>query len=241
MGPWIPVAGAMAGAAALAGYHTLAWRSQLYGATFFGTPGHGKRLALTYDDGPNDPHTLHLLDVLARYDVKATFFLIGRFVRSRPDIVRRIIAAGHAIGNHTYSHPNLLFCSEKRLRHELYNCEKMLADAGMPPGTNGDRKLFRPPFGARRPMTLLVARAMGYLPVMWSVAGFDWKKTTAERVERHVTRSVRGGDVILLHDGGHRALGTDRAHTVRATEHLLRRYQPEGFEFVSVTEWLRRP
>jgi peptidoglycan/xylan/chitin deacetylase (PgdA/CDA1 family) len=241
MDPWIPVAGALAGASGLAAYHTLAWRSQLYGDTFLGTPGQGRRLALTYDDGPNDPHTLHLLDVLARHEVQATFFLIGRFVRSRPEIVRRIIAEGHAIGNHTYSHPNLLFCSEKRLRHELYTCEKMLADAGLPPGANGHRKLFRPPFGARRPMTLLVARAMGYVPVMWSVAGFDWRTTTAQRVERHLTRNLRGGDVILLHDGGHRAIGADRAPTVTATDRLLRRCKDEDFQFVTVTEWLKRP
>src|SRR5207302_7301079 len=74
------IGGAALGAAGFAGYHSLAWRSQFYGRTFIGTPGVGKKLALTYDDGPNDPHTLHLLDVLAKHDVKGTFFLIGKFV-----------------------------------------------------------------------------------------------------------------------------------------------------------------
>src|SRR5258708_33444357 len=100
------------GAAALgglgyAGYHSLAWRSQLYGHTFLGTPGQGRKLALTYDDGPNDPDTLLLLDVLAKHNVKATFFLIGNYVQQRRAIVRRIVTEGHEIGNHTFSHPNL--------------------------------------------------------------------------------------------------------------------------------------
>src|SRR5215471_6726192 len=91
-----------AGAASCAGYASMAPQSQLYGRTLT----HGadpKQIALTFDDGPNDPHTLRLLEVLARYEAKATFFLIGKYVRLRPDIVRAIAAAGHEIGNHTHS------------------------------------------------------------------------------------------------------------------------------------------
>src|SRR3954470_5859801 len=109
------IGGVALGAASFAGYHSLAWRSQLYGETFIGTPGQGKKLALTYDDGPNDPHTQHLLDVLAKHNVKATFFLIGKFVQQRPDIVARIIAEGHAIGNHTQTHPRLPLLSAARV------------------------------------------------------------------------------------------------------------------------------
>src|SRR2546428_12610106 len=112
------------GAAALgglgfAGYHSLAWQSQLYGRTFIGTPGDGRKLALTYDDGPNDPDTLLLLDVLSKHNVKTTFFVIGKYAEQRPDIVRKIAEAGHAIGNHTFSHPNLIVSSAKDLRLEL--------------------------------------------------------------------------------------------------------------------------
>src|SRR6266403_5087964 len=110
------------GAAAFAGYHSLAWRSQLYGRTFVGIPGQGRKLALTYDDGPNDPDTLLLLDVLAKHNVKATFFLIGKYIQQRPDIVHKIAVAGHAIGNHTQTHPNLIFTSSAALRQELNSC-----------------------------------------------------------------------------------------------------------------------
>src|SRR6266853_6796154 len=95
-----------AGAASYAGYATMAPASQLYGRTVT----HGsdpQQMALTFDDGPNDPHTMRLLDVLAKHNAKATFFLIGRYVRQCPEIARAVLAAGHEIGNHTYSHPNL--------------------------------------------------------------------------------------------------------------------------------------
>src|SRR5581483_3094604 len=98
-----------AAAASAAGYQSMAPTGQWYGKTFTGLGRRSKQLALTYDDGPNDPHTLRLLEVLSRHGTKATFFLIGRFVRQRPDIVRDIQQAGHTIGNHTFSHPNLIF------------------------------------------------------------------------------------------------------------------------------------
>src|SRR6185369_147855 len=225
---WPFIALTSAAAASYAGYATMAPGSQLYGRTLT----HGsdpKQLALTYDDGPNDPHTLHLLDVLAKHDVKATFFLIGKHVAAKPDIARRIAAAGHTIGNHTYTHPNLLFCSAARIRQELGDCEKVLADNVGP-----HSKLFRPPFGARRPAVLNVARKMGLTPVMWTVTCYDWKVTTPERVERHAARQISGGDIILLHDGGHTVMGADRGHTVAATERVVARYQGEGFSFVSL-------
>ena len=226
-------AGAAAGAVGLAGYAGMAPQSQLYGATF--TRGSDpKQLALTYDDGPNDPHTLRLLDVLAKHEVKATFFMIGRYVRQRPNIVRAVAAAGHAIGNHTFTHPNLIFRTRAELEKELRECRNAL-DEVVPQHSN----LFRPPFGGRRPVTLRIVRAEGLAPIMWSVTCFDWKATTADRVERHATRQIRGGDVILLHDGGHLAMGADRSHTVEATDRLLRRYKDQGFEFVTVSAMLK--
>jgi peptidoglycan/xylan/chitin deacetylase (PgdA/CDA1 family) len=224
---WIAGTAGLA-AAGVASYGAIAPESQLFGKTLHRLAD-PKQLALTYDDGPNDLHTLNLLDVLAKHDVKATFFLIGKHVASKPDIARRIAAAGHVIGNHTYNHPNLAFCKEERIRRELSDCQKILQE------TVGEHsKLFRPPFGARRPRVLKVARQLGFTPVMWSVTCYDWKPTTAERVERQAARQISGGDIILLHDGGHVALGADRAHTVAATERLILRYKSEGFSLVPV-------
>src|SRR5277367_3153568 len=128
-------------AASAAGYQSMSPAGQWFGRTFAGLRPGTKQLALTYDDGPNDPHTFHLLEVLARHNVKATFFLVGRFVRQRPDIARELIQAGHVIGNHTFNHPNLIFASPRTTSMELRDCEQALADAVGQPS-----RLFRPPF-----------------------------------------------------------------------------------------------
>jgi len=211
----------------------MAPQSQLFGASI-SSGSDARQLALTYDDGPNDPDTLHLLDVLAKHNVKATFFLIGRYVAQRPDIAQRIAAAGHIIGNHTNAHPNLFWCSQSRLKDELAKCCQALADA-----VGEHSNLFRPPFGARRPDVLRTVRAEGFIPVMWSVTCYDWKPTTAALVEQlavsQIAKQRDRGNIILLHDGGHRQMGADRAHTVEATDRLITRYKGE-FEFVTVPE-----
>src|SRR6266478_1714714 len=88
-----------------------------------------KQLALTYDDGPNDPYTARLLEVLAKHDVRATFFLIGGFVRQRPDIVREVVQAGHIVGNHTFTHPALTFKRASEVTAQLNRCERALTEA----------------------------------------------------------------------------------------------------------------
>jgi peptidoglycan/xylan/chitin deacetylase (PgdA/CDA1 family) len=220
---------AAAVAASAAGYQSMAPTGQWYGRTLARLPGRGKRIALTYDDGPNDPHTLRLLEVLAKHEVKATFFMIGRFVRERPEIAREVARAGHVIGNHTFTHPLLIFASAARTRLELLDCRAALHDV-----VGAHSSLFRPPFGGRRPATLSIARDLGMEPVMWNVTGYDWNAAPASVIERKVERQMRGGDVILLHDGGHKAMGADRAQTVIATDNLIRRYKDQGYEFVAV-------
>jgi peptidoglycan/xylan/chitin deacetylase (PgdA/CDA1 family) len=216
-------------AASAAGYQSMAPTGQLFGRTFTGLSPGTKQMALTYDDGPNDPHTLRLLEVLARHNVKATFFLMGRYVKQRPDIAREVMQAGHVVGNHTFSHPNLVFASADATRMELRDCEQALNDA-----VGEHSRLFRPPFGGRRAATLRIARALGLEPVMWNVTGWDWEGKPSEYVERKVSGQIRGGDVILLHDGGHAVFGADRSQTVIATDRLIARYQLEGYEFVTV-------
>jgi peptidoglycan/xylan/chitin deacetylase (PgdA/CDA1 family) len=220
-----------AAAASAAGYQSMAASGQWYGQTFArGIPG-SKQIALTYDDGPNDPHTLRLLDVLAKHSARATFFMIGRYVQERPDIARAVAQAGHVIGNHTFMHPLLIFESEVRTRTQLVDCHQALEDA-----VGEHSNLFRPPFGGRRPATLRIARELRLQTVMWNVTGYDWNAPPAAVIENRVARQMRGGDIILLHDGGHRAMGADRAQTVIATDNLIRRYKDQRYEFVTVEE-----
>jgi len=233
--------GVLASAAGLAlagsaGYQSMAPTGQWYGRTFVGLPPGARKLALTYDDGPNDPHTLRLLEVLAKHQVHATFFLIGRYVKQRPEIARAIAQAGHAIGNHTFSHPNLIFASARQTRSELEACDQAIHDAlGQHP------RLFRPPFGGRRPVTLRIARQLGMEPVMWNVTGWDWRGKPVQYVEQKIGKQVGSGDVILLHDGSHAEFGADRSQTILATDRLIGRYKAEGYEFVTVPEMMGKP
>jgi peptidoglycan/xylan/chitin deacetylase (PgdA/CDA1 family) len=224
-----------AAAATYAGYASMAPQSQLYGRTL--TCGRDpQEMALTFDDGPNDPHTYHLLDLLDKHGAKATFFVIGKYVRRRPEIARAIQEAGHAIGNHTYNHPNLIFASPARVRRELEDCRIALEDAV------GERQsLFRPPFGGRLPHVLRTCRALGLTPVMWSITAYDWNAQSPETIVNHVVRQIASrrnpkGEIILLHDGGHLAFGSNRAHTVEATRRLLEKYSAEGKKFVAIPE-----
>ena len=100
--------------------------------------------------------------------------------------------------------------------------------------------LFRPPFGGRRPAVLRIARDLGLEPVMWNVTGYDWNAPSAEYIERKVVAKVCGGDVILLHDGGHLQMGADRSRTVTATDRLISRYKTEGHEFLTIPEMMAR-
>ena len=233
----LPVTLIAAAAASYAGYATMAPESQLYGHTLTHGSDPGQ-MALTYDDGPNDPHTQHLLDLLAEHQAKATFFLIGKYVRQRPDLVRAIRSAGHVIGNHTETHPNLIFTSAEQVKNQVESCSKALQDA-----TGESAAWFRPPFGGRRPEVLRIARRLGLEPVMWSVTGYDWNAKSSEAIVSKVTKQVEGrgrkqSEVVLLHDGGHRAFGTGRHFTIEATRMLLKKYSAEK-KFVSIAELLR--
>jgi len=229
----LAVTSAIAGVAYFA-YHCYSPESQLYGRTLTHC-SNPKDLALTYDDGPNEVHTERLLEVLARHQTKATFFLIGRFVMARPQIARAIADAGHLLANHTETHPNLLFVSRSQLRRQLSDCSNAIADA-----TGVETRHFRPPFGARRPAVLQVARELGLEPVMWSITCYDWhRRASAETVLAHackgIERNQRHGHIVLLHDGGHTNLGQDRSHTVKATEKLIVRYRDQ-YSFRRVDE-----
>jgi peptidoglycan/xylan/chitin deacetylase (PgdA/CDA1 family) len=206
---------------------------QWYGRTFTGLSRRSRKVALTFDDGPNDPYTPQLLDILGRHQVKATFFMLGQFVHARPDLARMVAEAGHVIGNHTFSHPNLIFASANRVKKEIEDCQGALSDA-----VGRRSSLFRPPFGGRRPASLRMARSLGLQSIMWNVTSWDWKAPSPEYIEQKVAARLRGGSVILLHDGGHERMGIDRSKTVIATDRLIARCKAEGYAFVTIPEMM---
>jgi len=218
-------------------YAALSPQSQLFGRTLIA--GHDPaEIALTYDDGPNDAATMQLLDVLARHNIRATFFMIGRFVRQRPEIARAVHAAGHLIGNHTMTHPWLAWQSDRVIREELRGCSQALEDVlGAP------ILYMRPPHGARRPAVLRISRELGLTLVQWNVMGNDWAPVGAGGVLRKVQRGLeavreRGrGANVLLHDGYDQRMGADRSATVQATDQLLTQLVANGSRVITVDAW----
>lgn len=229
----VAIAGSLAAVARL-GMHPA---SQLFGRTLV-SGDDPNELALTYDDGPNDRSTPELLEVLNRYGVRATFFLIGKFVRQQPELVRELHAAGHLVGNHTMSHPFLANKPLGFIRREIAECNALLED------TLGSRvRYFRAPFGARRPAVLRCARELGLEPVQWNVQGNDWEPIGTAGILRRLERGLQGarkkgrGSNVLLHDGFDQSMGWDRSDSVRATQLLLDRTRGNGMRTVTVDAW----
>ncbi len=239
---WPLVAGTLATAGGLLAYNALEPKAQGFGQTFVGTPGHGRLMCLTYDDGPNTAWTPQLLELLERHDVKATFFTIGKYADAQPELLREVAAAGHAIGNHTYTHVTMPLHTDDTIRRELRQTTEAIEGAGVEMAMVQGRRLMRPPYGRRRPGTLRVLRQEGYIPVCWSVTLWDWNKhVTTEKIMRKAERQIKGGDVILLHDGCDVEMGWDRSHSIEATELILTQWkEQQGYEFVTVPEMIER-
>jgi len=241
--PTITTAAAAVTTVGLAGgctYAALSAQSQLFGKVLIASRNPNE-LALTYDDGPNDIVSERLLDVLAQHDVRATFFLIGNYVRQRPQITRAIAGAGHLIGNHTMTHPWLAWQSSARIRQELAGCNAILEDTlGIP------IRYFRAPHGARRPAVLRIARELGLTTVQWNIITKDWQPVGAEEIAARTIRGITRNQQqncasnIVLHDGGQAGLGQPRLPTVDATKLLLDKYNPHtGTKFVTVDSWVQ--
>jgi peptidoglycan/xylan/chitin deacetylase (PgdA/CDA1 family) len=231
--------GAAAGAGLAVGAY--AYASTWPGSRIFGkaltAPERPGELALTFDDGPNATWTPRLLDVLAMHDVRATFFLLGGRAEAEPNLVRRIAGAGHVIGNHSWSHPNMARSSSDVIREQLRRTQGALEQI-----TGAAVKFFRPPYGARRPAVFRIAREMGLKLVLWNAMTSDWDDPSAERIARQLAERIdslrqRGHATnIVLHDGGHRDPAADRAPSVAAAERLIERYK-EICRFVTLDAW----
>ena len=210
--------------------------SQIFGRTLT-APRKPGELALTFDDGPNPAWTPRLLDLLAEHNVHATFFLIGRFAKVERELARRIADAGHLIGNHTWSHPDLSRLPDSNVLDELTRTNDLLAEI-----TGNPMIYFRPPFGARRPYVLKLARQLGLVPVTWNAMTTDWNEPSADKISKNLvgkieTNQRRGyATNIVLHDGGSRGQGADRGPAITAAAQLLERYH-RTHTFVTLDAW----
>ncbi len=187
-----------------------------------------KRIALTFDDGPDERYTPEILDILREYGVKATFFVVGSNCRMCPEIIKRELDEKHEIGNHTYSHPRLKTLSSKQLISEIIETENIIYEI-----SEYSPKLFRPPEGVYTKQISNVVDRLEYLPVTWSVDTLDWKGTSAEKITEAVLSSPFSGMIILCHD-----YNSFTSHTAEALRMFIPELQRQGYEFVTVSELL---
>ena len=187
-----------------------------------GTP----RVALTFDDGPDPVHTRRVLEILDRYGVRATFFCVGHHVAALPDEVRRIAAAGHELGNHSWSHPYLPDLTADQLREQLDRTAEVVARVAGEAPTR-----FRPPYGALTPEVLAALEGYPTTLTMWDVDSRDWTRPGPERIAATVLEAAGPGSVVLMHEGA-----GDRGQTVQALPSIVEGLLERGLDLVTVGE-----
>lgn len=229
--PMIAGAGSLAAGAAGVYYATSAVRSQWLGPTDWRGRTDTASVALTFDDGPSED-TERILEVLRAYELKATFFMLGRQVELFPQTARRVVTDGHEIGNHSYSHPVYLFRSSGATRLQLERAQEIIATI-----TGKQPRLARPPCGVRTPAYFAAARRLGLRTVQWDVAGFDWKERTSAEIASSVLREASAGSIVLLHDGDS-ALIRDRSATVAALPMIIEGLKARGLGVVPLSQLL---
>ena len=186
----------------------------------------GKRIALSFDDGPHPTFTPQILALLEKYEIKATFFMIGCNVATYPSVAKAVAEAGHEIGNHTYTHPHMREITLKMLKDEVEETERILADHGI-----CKPRLFRPPEGFRSAEQVKALESCGYQTVIWSLDTHDWQGRPTEEIVSVVLNGIQGGDVLLFHDYTSR-----RNTTITALERLIPKLLEDGYEFVTVSD-----
>ena len=181
----------------------------------------GDVVYLTFDDGPNPEYTPQMLDVLARYDARATFFVVGRLAQAYPDIIQRIAAEGHTIANHTWRHEDLAGLSREAFDETISRTQAVLGDLAAP--------CLRPPYGSMDAYTREWAASHGLTLLTWDASPADWLRPPAEEIADYIVKWARPGIVMLLHDGG-----GDRSRTVQGVDMALERLADRGLRYEPV-------
>lgn len=211
--------------------------SSLFYPTITHGPRIGKRVALSFDDGPDPVVTPQVLDVLAQHGVRATFFVIGKSLTEQTQLARRMLAEGHVIANHSWRHSRWqnfrLFSWHLR---EIGQCDRAIAalDGGQ------QARLYRPPVGLKQPELARAVWVHGLTLVAWSLHSHDTRLKDPQRIARRVLGKIRGGDIVLLHDG-HDLAGRQRPQCVAALRLILDGLHARGFECVTVSDLLQLP
>ncbi|MFC4598279.1 polysaccharide deacetylase family protein [Cohnella hongkongensis] len=189
------------------------------------------RVALTFDDGPDNNYTVEILDILKKYDVKATFFLVGTQVKKFPETAKRIVDEGHAVGNHSWSHGDLTKLSSKARAEQLDRAQRIIEEA-----TGASPRLARAPYGALSKEALATIHESRMKHVAWTVDTKDWAGTSVEDMYENVMSHTRDGGIILMHSFGGRKNALE--HTVKLLPKIIEDLRAEGYDLVTVEEMI---
>jgi peptidoglycan/xylan/chitin deacetylase (PgdA/CDA1 family) len=201
---------------------------QLFGDWVARIDTHEKVVALTFDDGPHPVHTPRMLDLLDRLDIRATFFMMGRNVERYPDVAREVVARGHDVGNHSYSHPKMIWMTPAAIRDEIDRADRLLRDVGVTGAIH-----FRPPHAVKFVVLPYVLSQTGRLSVLGDVDPKEWKQRPAEVMIPAVLDQVRPGSILPFHD-------PHGAETLKTVDAVVTTLLAQGYRFETVSEFIRR-
>ena len=187
------------------------------------------KIAITFDDGPHPKKTREILEILKKFNVKSTFFVVGVNVKNYPETIDLIVSDGHEIGNHTFSHSVLKAKSLQEIKKELFDTEMVLKEHNV-----SSVELLRPPCGLYDDNLLKAAKDMDYKIVLWTVDTEDWAHKSLDDIVSNVLKNVHGGDIILFHD-----YTSGISNTVKSLEIIIPKLLDMGFELVTVSELLQ--
>ncbi len=184
-------------------------------------------VALTFDDGPNPNHTEKILNILKKYKIKATFFVLGSFAERYPEIIKKIYNQGHTIANHTMSHPMLTRVNQKQLEYQILETNKIIKKI-----TGHTPTCIRPPYGMTNHHIHKYIKSIGMVSINWDLNSFDYKKLGSNKLAHWVLKKSQPGYVILMHDGG-----GDRKQTIKALPIIIEGFQKRGMGFAKICEF----
>ncbi|MBZ4653675.1 MAG: polysaccharide deacetylase [Peptococcaceae bacterium] len=182
-----------------------------------------KKVAISFDATWGSTRTPQLLSILAKYNLKTTFFLTNIWLKQYPDLAKEIAAAGHEIGLHSANHPKLTDLNDEKIRQELLDNAKHITEV-----TGQKPYLFRPPFGAYNNRVITIARELNMIPIQWSVDSLDWQNLTANQIIERVTKRIHPGSIVLFHNDG--------TNTPQALEPIIQYLHNQGYSIVPISE-----
>lgn len=233
LGMWIAILGIIAGFVLT--LNAVMPDNHFYGAVFSEIPTQQKVVALTFDDGPYPPYTEQILDILKENNIPATFFVIGKNAEKHPELIERIAAEGHQLGNHTYNHVDLLKDDREKIAFEVDRTNKVVsAIIGTAP------HVVRPPHGFRDAVVMEMMTERNLKVVEWSIMSRDWNNPGVDAIVSRTVSKVKNGSIILLHDGDGIDSKKSRMETVEATRLIIHELLAKGYKFVTVDEILAR-